>query len=74
MAVPSRVGPQESVTVIEKTFLHWLPMNIYKDWKAKSDSPYFFMLKYSKITVCCLETSPLREVHAGGAWAPFTAF
>ena len=27
-------------------------MNIYKDWKAKLESAYSFMLKYSKITVC----------------------
>ena len=28
-----------------------------KDWKAKLESAYSFMLKYSKITVC----SPSRE-------------
>ena len=27
-------------------------MNIYKDWKAKLERAYSFMLKYSKITVC----------------------
>ena len=27
-------------------------MNIYKGWKAKLESTYSFMLKYSKITVC----------------------
>jgi hypothetical protein len=27
-------------------------MNILKDWKAKLESAYSFMLKYSKITVC----------------------
>ena len=26
-------------------------MNIYKDWKAKLESAYSFMLKYSKTTV-----------------------
>ena len=26
-------------------------MNIYQDWKVKLESVYFFMLKYSKITV-----------------------
>ena len=29
----------------------WMPMNIYKDWKAKWESAYSFMLKYFKITV-----------------------
>jgi hypothetical protein len=27
-------------------------MNIWKDWKAKLESAYSFMLKYSKITAC----------------------
>ena len=27
-------------------------MNISKDWMAKLESAYSFMLKYSKITVC----------------------
>ena len=27
-------------------------MNIYKDWKAKLESAYSFILKYSKTTVC----------------------
>ena len=27
-------------------------MIIWKDWKAKLESAYSFMLKYSKITVC----------------------
>ena len=27
-------------------------MNIQKDWKAKLESAYSFMLNYSKITVC----------------------
>ena len=29
-------------------------MNIQKDWKAKLESAYSFMLKYSKITVCLI--------------------
>ena len=29
-----------------------MPMNIQKDWKAKLESAYSFMLKYSKITEC----------------------
>jgi hypothetical protein len=29
-----------------------VPINIKKDWKAKLESAYSFMLKYSKITVC----------------------
>ena len=41
--------------------------------EGKIRNSLFFLLKYSEIAVCCLETSPLREVHAGGAWAPFTA-
>ena len=52
MAVPCQVGPQESLTGIEKLFLFWVPMNIQKDWQAKLESAYSFMLKYSKITVC----------------------
>ena len=28
-----------------------MPINIYKDWKAKLESAYSFMFKYSKITV-----------------------
>ena len=31
--------------------MFWVPMNIYKDWKAKLESAYSSMLKYSKITV-----------------------
>ena len=52
-----QVGPQESLTGIEKLFLPWVPMNILKDWKAKLESAYSFMLKCSKITVC-LQTFP----------------
>ena len=51
MAVPCQVGPQESLTGIEKLFLSWVPINVQKDWKAKLESAYSFMLKYSKITV-----------------------
>ena len=36
-------------------------MNIYKDWKAKLESAYSFMLKYSKITVCTVTTAPDRS-------------
>ena len=35
----------------EKFLLFWVPMNIQKDWKAKLESAYSLMLKYSKITV-----------------------
>ena len=45
-------------------------MNIYKDWKAKLESAYSFMLKYSKITVwdwtligLLSETSAILEGH-----------
>ena len=37
-------------------------MNIQKDWKAKLESAYSFMLKYSKITVC-LGFEPDFELH-----------
>ena len=42
---------QKSLTGIQKFFLFQVPMNIQKDWKAKLESAYSFMLKYSKITV-----------------------
>ena len=29
-----------------------MPINIWKNWKAKLESAYSFMLKYFKITVC----------------------
>ena len=36
--------------------MFWVPMNILKDWKEKTESAYSFgysfMLKCSKITVC----------------------
>ena len=32
-----------------KIFLSLVPINIQKDWKAKLESAYSFMLKYSKI-------------------------
>ena len=51
MAVPCQVGPEESLKGIEKLFLSWVLMNIQKDWKAKLESAYSFMLNYSKITV-----------------------
>ena len=41
-----------ALTGFQKFFLFWVPMNIYKDWKAKLESIYSFMLKYSTITVC----------------------
>ena len=54
MAVPCQVGPQESLTGIEKLFLFWMLIDIQKDWKLKLESAYSFMLKYSKITVWAL--------------------
>ena len=30
-------------------FLFWVPINISKDWKAKLESNYSFMLEYSKM-------------------------
>ena len=50
MAVPCQCGPQKCIIAFEKFFLFWVPMNIQKDWKAKLESAYSFMLKYSKIT------------------------
>ena len=43
---------QKSLTGIQKLFLFLVSMNIQKDWKAKLESAYSFMLKYSKIIVC----------------------
>ena len=51
MAMPCQCGPQKCIIAFEKFFLFWVPMNILKDWKAKLESAYPFMLKYSKITV-----------------------
>ena len=39
------------IIALEKFFLFCVPMNIQKDWKAKLESAYSYMLKYSKITV-----------------------
>jgi hypothetical protein len=39
------------IMVFEKLILFRVPMNISKDWKAKLESVYSSMLKYSKITV-----------------------
>jgi hypothetical protein len=48
-----RLGwPKNSIRAFEKFFLFWVPMNIQKDWKAKLKSYYYFMFKYSRITVC----------------------
>ena len=46
-----QVGPQESLTGIEKLFLSWVAMNILKASEAKLESGYSFSLEYSKITV-----------------------
>ena len=45
------LGAQKCIIAFEKLFLFWVPMNILKDWTAKLESAYSFMLKYSKITV-----------------------
>ena len=42
---------QKSLTGTQKFFLFQVPMNIQKEWKAKLESAYCFMLEYSKITV-----------------------
>ena len=44
--------PQKCIIAFENFFLFWVLMNIQKDWKAKLESVYSFMLKYYKITVC----------------------
>ena len=49
--VPCLWGPQKCIIEFEKLFFFWVLMNIEKDWKAKLESAYSFMLKYSKITV-----------------------
>ena len=54
MAVPCQCSPQKCIIEFEKFFLFWVPINIYRDWKAKLESAYSFMLKYSKITVCII--------------------
>ena len=38
-------GRQKCIIAFEKLFLFWVPMNISKDWKAKLESAYSFMLK-----------------------------
>ena len=42
---------QKSLPKIQTLFLFQVPMN---DWKAELKSAYSFMLKYSKITACCV--------------------
>ena len=39
---------QKVIITFEKLFLFWLPMNIKKDWTAKLEMVYLFMLIYSK--------------------------
>ena len=48
--IPSGSPAPDSICDVRKLFLFWLP--IQKDWKAKLESAYSFMLKHSKITVC----------------------
>ena len=41
-------------------------MNILKDWKAKLESAYSFMLNFSKITVCIsMKENPKHSKHLG---------
>ena len=51
MAVPCQCGPQKCIIAFEKFLLFWVPINIKKDWMAKLESDYSFILKHSKITV-----------------------
>ena len=60
MAVPCQCSPQKCIIAFEKSFLFWVRMNIQKDWKAKLESAYSFMLKYSKITVCRTNQTHIR--------------
>ena len=60
-------GPQKCIIAFEKFFLFWVPMNIYKDWKAKLESAYSFRLKYSKITVCIIKSTDLWSPHVPSA-------
>ena len=70
MAVPCQCGPQKCIIAFEKFILFWVPMNIQKDWKAKLESAYSFMLKYSKaITLCanqiiCFSQRTLHPLHS----------
>ena len=52
---------QKCIIAFEKFFLFWVPMNILKDWKAKLESSYSFMLKYSKITVSTNGTDAFKS-------------
>ena len=54
MAVSCQCGPQKCIMAFEKFFLFWVPMNIQKDWMARLESAYSFMLEYYKITVCLI--------------------
>ena len=49
---------QKVIITFEKLFLFWLPMNIKKDWTAKLEMVYLFMLIYSK-KKCALTYSML---------------
>ena len=57
---------QKYLTGIQKLFLFQVPMNIQKDWKAKLESAYSFMLKYSKITVCQSFTIQINALRSKG--------
>ena len=48
MAVPCQYGPQKVIIAFEKYFLFWVPINTQKDWKAKLESAYYFMLNILK--------------------------
>ena len=54
MAVPCQCGPQKCILAFEKLFLFWVPMNIQKDWKAKLESAYSFMLQ-NRLWICSLK-------------------
>jgi len=49
---PVRAALKKRIIAFEKLSLFWVPMNTQKDWKAKLESAYSYMLKYSKIPVC----------------------
>ena len=44
----------KSLIGIGNFFLFRVPMNPYKDWKAKLERPHFFKVHSGKITVCLI--------------------
>ena len=66
MVIPCQCSPQKRIIAFEKSFLFRVPMNIQKDWEAKLESAYSFMLKYSKITVWLADLLDLLGFKSNG--------